>query len=212
MKITTTTLLKMTSFFIAFTAIINNANATVIPSWFDPSDYDQSTTGTLGRTDVDLPSTHWGPGTGWYDYISDNGIAPGTEWFAWMEIDSAHIGEVSLTWWDSIESNANRENRFNNSTILDTDTSHSPLGGPALNGYLDSNSDFFMCIHHITDPNCAYENTAAPLQNISYTFYLKYAPTSIPEPSSLIMMGLGILGFSRRKLKVNFSENFWKTS
>jgi hypothetical protein len=175
---------------------INSAHsATIVPSWFDANDYDLSSSSVLGRTDVDLIQTVIFFPNLVREFIVKNDIIPGTEFFAWTKTDSQHIGNLSLTQWNSLDAIVARENRFDRASIISTDTSASPLGGPAIFGFVDPNQDVILCIHHISDPNCAYENSFA-LQDsdIPYTWYLKFEPSPVPLPAGIWFLLTGIIG------------------
>lgn len=165
-------------FFILFCLFSSVSAQTTIPDWFDANDYDFVSTSVLGTVDVDLPNTILGEPNGLRDFIIANNIEAGREYFAWLQVESNFVGELLLTSWDSLDENADRENRFDNAMKLAEDGTSSPLGGGAINGFLDANRDFIICIHHISDPNCAYENTPdKQSSDINYSFFIKFAPT-----------------------------------
>ena len=164
------------------------SSALTFPSWFDVNEYDITFDGTLGRTDTDLATTL--SGTLFSDYISNNNILPGSQWVAWLDVESAFNTEVLMTWFDSADFSVARENRFDNAVALNTDNTSSPLGGPALNGLLNLSGDFILCIHHTSDPSCSYQNTTLPTQNINYSFFIQFEPQPepVPLPTAIVLM------------------------
>lgn len=178
---------------------INSAHsATVVPTWFDANEYDFSSSSVLGRTDVDLIQTVLFYPNPIRNIIANNNIAPGAQFFAWLQVDSQFVGDIALTQWNSLDTIAAREDRFDRATVISTDTNSSPLVGPAILGIVDANQDIILCIHHISDPNCAYENSFA-LQDsdIPYTWFLKFEPTPVPLPAAFWFMLTGMIGLIR---------------
>ena len=176
-------------------------HATVVPSWFNPSNVDFSFSGTLGRTDVDLVSNASGVDA-LSVYIAANGISAGKKWFAWMQTDQPNA--LALSAWDGIDLGVPREQYFVGKNQLNIDSNSSPLGPgqPAINGEVLADGGVHICIGSVTDPNCSYSNTSQPNPDVNYTFFMTFAPDVVSEPPAilLVLLGFAVMPLARFSL------------